>query len=174
MVEIDLPDVSTLSPLESSKAKSGCREDAWDVEAGSGWARTVPIPKADTTMSSPITMSRLRFEMFISVCLFLVKSSTPFDGVARVAENCPIEPTVLAVTGFALQGIFGGLHHVCSCPVHVGFSEVVMTTVFKACDRRGDLEGAVPVEGCPETALTRCNRLKQVVIYCVIGLLGDV
>jgi hypothetical protein len=44
---------STFTPSASSRAKFGCRTDAWGVGAGSGEARTVPIPMARARAINP-------------------------------------------------------------------------------------------------------------------------
>ena len=108
------------------------------------------------------------------ITIYQLLPPAPFDGVARVAERVPIHAAILAVACVALQGIPGRLYHVCGGPVHVCGGEIVLTAVFETGDGRSQFEGAVPIEGGPEAALARGDRLEQIFVHCVVWLFGDV
>ena len=72
-----------------------------------------------------------------------------------------------------MQGFIGRLHHVGCGPVHVGCSEVVLTAVWQTHSFLGEFEGVVPIEICPEAIFARCDGLKQVIIFHIVGLIGN-
>ena len=139
MVEMALPLSSTFTPSASSRIKFGCRTDAWvlgqvrggenriDRECNCEYQQSCDDEKISFCHSDFLTEHASRITYFVFRIMFL--SSTPFNGIARITEGFPIHASIIAVTGIALQGIAGGLNHVCGCPVHVCFGEAILAAV---------------------------------------------
>src|SRR5918994_1771679 len=200
IVETGAPVSSTLFPAASSSAKFGWRGAVCSMGVGCGCASAERTPKeAVIARSNPRVMRNLCFVIGYSFVLSSVQSkqtlierfdcgqnctalrsarcsfpSAPFDGIAGITKRFPIQSSACAVTGFTLECILRGLNHVGCRPVHISFRKAILTAVHQTGHRSSHLKGAVPIKGCPEAIFAGSDRLEQVVIHHIEGLLRNV